>query len=191
MTRHFRVAETDCLEIAGTQYRLLSSDRSGSIWARLDDPSICLSFASEEFILLLSRPDVRLKRGAFSDQAAFRRLRGDITYLQTLAPEKRAKILWQSACANAFLDAEARAETTRSERAVQKILPVLEARVNDFEESGQDLGRSKRAGHVFERRSFPSARWLMEWVRIYEAGGRSPLVFMRKRRLDRLSQRRR
>lgn len=182
MTRHFRVTEIDCLEIASTQHRLLSSDCTGSIWSRLDDPSICLSFTGDEFAQLLSRPDVRLKRGALSDQSAFRRLRCDYDYLQTVAPEKRAKALWQTACANSFLEAEARAETTRSERAVQRILPLLEERVNNFEESGQDVGRGKRAGHVFVRRCFPSARWLLQWVRTYEAGGRSPLVFLRKRR---------
>ncbi|MFT3688250.1 hypothetical protein [Paenirhodobacter sp.] len=73
---------------------------------------------------------------------------------------------------------------------MEKILPTLEERVNVTEESGQDLGRSKRAGHVFERRRFPSSRWLLEWVRIYEAGGRSPLVFLRKRRRPDLSIRR-
>lgn len=184
MTRHFRVSETDCLEIAGSDHRLLTSDRGGSIWSRLDDPSVCLSLTSDEFMQLLSRPDVRLRRGAFSDQTAFRRLRCDINYLQTLAPDKRARVLWQTTCAMTFLEAEAHGETSRSERAVEKILPILESRVNAIEDNGQDVGRSSRAGQIFERRRFPSARWLLHWVRMYEVGGRSPLVFLRKRRPD-------
>ncbi|MBK4218082.1 transposase [Paracoccus caeni] len=184
MTGHFRVSGTDCLEVAGAKHRLLQSDRSGLIWNRLDNPSMCLSFTGDEFMQLLSRPDVRLKRGEFSDKSAFRRNRCDLEYLQSVAPEKRAKALWQTACACAFLEAESRVETTRSEKAVQRILPVLEERVNLIEESGQDVGRSKRAGHVFKRRRFPSARWLLQWVRMYEAGGHSPLVFLRKRRPD-------
>ncbi|SIT05999.1 Mu transposase C-terminal domain-containing protein [Paracoccus saliphilus] len=184
MTRHFRLSEIDCLEIAGAEHRLLTSDRSGSIWSRLDDSSVCLSFTSDDFMRLLSRPDVRLKRGAFSDQSAFRRLRCDIDYVQTMPPEQRAKILWQATCARTFLEAEARGETNRSEQVVEKIIPILERRVNDIEESGQDVGRNPRAGQLFERRRFPSTRWLLQWVRMYEAGGHSPLVFLRKRRPD-------
>ncbi|MFT3688249.1 hypothetical protein [Paenirhodobacter sp.] len=93
MTRHFRASQTDCLEIGGSEHRLLRCDHAGSVWSRLDDPSICLSFTGDEFLHLLARPDVRLKRGAFSDQAAFRRLRCDVNYLQTLPAAKRAKAL--------------------------------------------------------------------------------------------------
>ncbi|WP_211341007.1 hypothetical protein [Paracoccus methylarcula] len=177
MTRHFRVSEIDSLLIAGAEHRLLKSDRNGSIWTRLDDPSICLSFSGDEFLKLLSRPDVRLRRGAFSDQTAFRKLRCDINYLHTLPAQDRSRILWQTTCANVFLEAEARGETTRSERAVQTILPSLEDRVREIEESGQDVGRTPRAGQKFERRRFPCARWLLQWVRMYEAGGRSLLSF--------------
>lgn len=37
MAQHFRLSEADCLEIAGTQHRLVRSDKAGSIWARLDE----------------------------------------------------------------------------------------------------------------------------------------------------------
>ena len=37
MTRHFRVSEADCLEIAGTAHRLIRSDKTGTIWARLPE----------------------------------------------------------------------------------------------------------------------------------------------------------
>ncbi len=37
MINHFRLSPVDCLEIVGVDYRLIRSDRTGSIWARLDD----------------------------------------------------------------------------------------------------------------------------------------------------------
>lgn len=40
MTRHFRVSEADFLEIAGTAHRLMRSDKTGTIWARLDDDNV-------------------------------------------------------------------------------------------------------------------------------------------------------
>lgn len=104
MTRHFRVSEADCLEIAGASHRLIRSDKTGSTWARLDDDAVRLSFTGEEFIRLLAAPDTRLKRGHFSDQSAFRRLRCDYSYLQTLPPEQRSRVLWQTTCAKVFLE---------------------------------------------------------------------------------------
>lgn len=184
MTRHFRVSEVDCLEIAGTAYRLTCADKNGSTWARLDDDGVRVSFSDEQFIHLLAAPDTRLRRGHFSDQSAFRRLRCDYNYLQTLPPEKRSRVLWQQTCARFFLEAEAQGETTRAEKAVEAFRPELERRVNAVEESGQDVGRVPRAGQTFERRRFPCARQLLEWARAYEAAGRSPIVFLRKRRMS-------
>lgn len=184
MTQHFRISETDCLSISGTEHQLIKNDQSGSLWSRLDDPAIHLSFTGKEFIELLSRHDVRLKRGFFSKTAAARRLRCDINYVQTLPLEKREKILWQTTCATTFLEAEARGETNRTERAVAAILQTLEARVNAIEDGGQATKRTPRAGQTFKRRHFPCARWLLQWVRLYETNGRTPLVFLRKQRTD-------
>ena len=188
MTRHFRVSEVDCLEIAGTPYRLIRSDKTGSAWARLDDDAVRLSFTGEEFIRLLAAPDTRLKRGHFSDQAAFRRLRCDYAYLQTLPPEQRSRILWQTTCAKAFLEAEARGDTTRVESTVEEVLVELEQCVNAAEHSGQDVGRTPRAGQGYITRRFPCARTLLQWVRMYEAAGRTPIIFLRKRRLSQSSR---
>ncbi|OSP54462.1 Mu transposase C-terminal domain-containing protein [Pseudoruegeria sp. SK021] len=184
MTQHFRFHDTDCLEISGVEHRFVSADRSGSVWARLLDDKVHLSFKSEEFMQLIARPDTRLKRGHFSDQAAHRRLRCDIEYLQSVAPKVRAKALWQSACARFFLEAEARGETKRTERTVNELRPELERRVNTAERGAKDTGRAPRAGQETTNRRFPSARQLLEWVRKYEAAGRSPIVFLRKRSLS-------
>lgn len=188
MTRHFRVSEADCLEIAGATHRLIRTDKTGTVWARLDDDAVRLSFTGEEFIRLLAAPDTRLKRGHFSDHAAVRRLRCDYRYLQTLAPQKRARALWQTSCARIFLAAEAQGETKRNEAAIHEIRPELERRVNAVEESGQDAGRVPRAGQTFTRWRFPCARQLLEWVRMYEAAGRSPVVFLRKHRMSAASR---
>ncbi|MBU2957164.1 Mu transposase C-terminal domain-containing protein [Paracoccus sp. 1_MG-2023] len=178
----YRVSETDCLEIAGSKHRLIRSDKTGSVWSRLDDDNVRLSFTGEELLRLLAAPDTRLKRGHFSDQSAFLRLRCDYQYLQTLQLEKQSRILWQSSCAKLFLEAEARGDTTRTETSVQGILRKLEQDVNAAEHSGQDVGRTLRAGQGYVTRKFPCARTLLEWVRMYERAGRSPLVFLRKRR---------
>lgn len=183
MTRHFRVSEADCLEIAGTAHRLIRSDKTGTIWARLDDDNVRLSFSGEELLRLLAAPDTRLKRGQFSDQSAFLRLRCDFRYIATLPAEERSRILWQTTCAKFFLEAEARGDTTRSEASVEVILAELEQYVNAVEHSGQDVGRTPRAGQGYITRKFPCARTLLEWGRLYERAGRSPLVFLRKRRL--------
>lgn len=189
MTQHFRLSEADCLEIAGSPHRLTRSDKSGSTWARLDDDSVRLSFTAEEFIRLLAAPDTRLKRSHFSDQSAFRRLRCDYAYLQTLPPEQRSRILWQTTCAKIFLEAEARGDTTRVESTVEEVREELEKYVNAAEHSGQDVGRTPRAGQGYITRRFPCARTLLEWVRMYEAAGRSPIVFLRKRRLSQSTRR--
>lgn len=188
MTRHFRVSEADCLEIAGASHRLIRSDKTGSTWARLDDDAVRLSFTGEEFIRLLAAPDTRLKRGHFSDQSAFRRLRCDYSYLQTLPPEQRSRVLWQTTCAKVFLEAEARGDTTRVESSVEEIREELEQWVNAAEHSGQDVGRTPRAGQDYITKRFPCARTLLEWVRMYETAGRSPIVFLRKRRLSQSSR---
>lgn len=184
MTNNYRVSEADCLVIGGSEHRLIRADASGSNWARLDQDEVRLSFTGDEFLQLLAQPDTRLKRGHFSDQAAFRRLRCDLRYLQTVPTPKRAKALWQETCAKFFIEAEAAGETRRSSASVENILPILEGRVNAVEESGQDVGRTPRAGHIFTRRRFPSSRSLLQWVRNYEAAGRTPLVFLRKRRMS-------
>ncbi|MCL6285739.1 Mu transposase C-terminal domain-containing protein [Ruegeria sp. 2012CJ41-6] len=181
MTHHFRVSELDCLEIAGRQHSLVSLNRTGSIWSRLDDPSVCISLTGDELIRLLAAPDTRLRRSFFSSKSAYRRLRHDHNYLQSVEPEKRSKALWQSTCVQVFLEAEARRETTRTERSIDALRCELERRVNLIEEVDQDLGRKPRAGQVLVRRRFPSARWLLEWVRLAEKGGHSPLVFLRKK----------
>lgn len=181
MTQHFRFAETDCLDISGREHRLIRCDRSGSIWAPVSDDAVRLSFTSEQMLQLLAGPDCRLKRGHFSDPAAFRRLRCDMSYMQSLDPKTRARALWQSTCARLFLEAEARGETKRTEETVTALRPELERRVNAVECSGQDVGRTPRAGQQLTTRRFPSARQLLHWVRNYEAGGCSPIVFLRKR----------
>ncbi|MFN3312484.1 MAG: hypothetical protein ACK46Q_03325 [Hyphomonas sp.] len=155
MTRHFNVSEVDCLEIAGSAHRLIRSDKTGSIWARLDDDNIRLSFTGEELLGLLAAPDTRLKRGHFSDQSAFRRLRCDHRYIQTLPPEQRSRILWQTTCARFFLEAEARGDTTRSEGSVEDILEELERHVNAAERSGQEVSLTPRAGQGYINRKFP------------------------------------
>lgn len=188
MTRHFRVSEADCLEIAGTAHRLIRSDKTGTIWARLDDDNVRLSFSGEELLRLLAAPDTRLKRGQFSDQSAFLRLRCDFKYIATLPAEERSRILWQTTCAKFFLEAEARGDTTRSEASVEEILGELEQHVNAVEHSGQDVGRTPRAGQGYITRKFPCARTLLEWARLYEKAGRSPLVFLRSRRLGQTSR---
>ena len=181
MTRHFRPSKSDCLEIAGTQHRLAEADKTGSTWFPLEDSSVRLAFTGDQFVELLSRPDVRLQRGFFTEQSAFRRLRCDYQYLQGLTETVRLKLLWQMTCVRCFLEAESRGEVSRSEAASEAVLRLIEQRVNAIEESGQDLGRKPRAGQLFTRYRFPCWRSLMEWVRRYEGGGRSPLVFLRKR----------
>lgn len=188
MTHHFRVSEVDCLEISGLAHRLVRSDKTGSIWARLDDDNIRLSFTGEELLRLLAAPDTCLKRGHFSDQSAFLRLRCDYRYLQTLPPEERSRILWKTICAKFFLESEARGDTTRSETRVGEVLAELERYVNAAEHSGQDVGRAPRAGQGYVSRRFPCARTLLEWARMYEKAACSPLVFLRKRRLGQSSR---
>lgn len=184
MTPHFRPSETDCLQIAGVQHRLVRSDRSGSIWARLDQDDIHLAFTGTELLQCLGAPDTRLLRGHFSHSAALRRLRCDLRYLATCEPQKRRQALWQETWAKFFLDMAAAGETSRAERSVMRAIPELERRVNEAEASGQDVGRAPRAGQTYVSFRAPCARSLLEWVRRYEAGGRSPLVFLRKRRLN-------
>ena len=182
MTRHHGLSSTDCLEISGAPHRLIQSDAAGSIWARLDDDSIHLSFTVTELRQLLDAPETRMKRGHFSEQAAFLRLRCDQNYVDTLPAEKSAKILWQSTWVQCFLDAEARGETSRAEKKAAAFMPELERRVNAAERSGQDIGRSPRAGQGFVTRRAPSLRTLLKWVRAFEKGGGSPIAFLRKRR---------
>lgn len=183
MTYHFRLSPVDCLEIAGVDHRLIRSDKTGSIWARLDDDNIRLSFTGDELLRLVAAPDTRLKRGHYSEESAFRRMRCDDLYLQSLPHEQRSRMLWQTTCVKFFLKVEARGDTTRTEASVQEILGELEQYVNAAEHSGQDVGRTPRAGEGYITRKFPCARTLLEWARLYERAGRSPLVFLRKRHL--------
>lgn len=66
MTRHFRVSEADCLEIAGTAHRLIRSDKTGTIWARLDDDNIRLSLTGEELLRLIVSTVTRPRAEAIS-----------------------------------------------------------------------------------------------------------------------------
>ena len=184
MTRHFRPSETDCLEIVGTQHRLSSAGKSGSIWCPLENPTMRLAFTGDQFLEILSRPDVRFQRNFFSDQSAFRRLRCDYQYMQSLDDKTRSRLLWQTTCAQSLIQAVDRGETLLTDHAGESIIRVLEQRVNAIEESGQDLGRTQRAGQIFTRYRFPCWRTLKKWRRLYLRGGQSPLVFLRKRRPD-------
>lgn len=184
MAQHFRLSEADCLEIAGTQHRLVRSDKAGSIWARLDEDEIHLEFTTEELLRCLAGPDTRLKRGHFSDKAALRRLRCDVSYLNTCDAEARARALYREAWAKAFLQAEAAGELRRSNRSINRVFDLLEQRVTAAEERGQDVGRTPRAGQSLVRRRRPCAKTLLRWVREYEAAGCTPLVFLRRRKLD-------
>lgn len=74
-----------------------------------------------------------------------------------LPAEERSRILWQTTCAKFFLEAEARGDTTRSEASVEEILGELEQYVNAVEQSGQDVGRTPRAGQGYITRKFPCA----------------------------------
>lgn len=177
MSYRIHLAPVDCLEVVGVDHRLSRSDRTGSTWARLDNDNIRLSFTHDELLQLLAAPDVRLKRGHYSEESAFRRMRCDDLYLQSLPQEQRSRILWQTTCVKFFLEAEARGDTTRTEASVREILEELRQYVNAAEQSGQDVGRTPRAGEGYITRKFPCARTLLEWARLYERAGRSRWSF--------------
>lgn len=182
MSIQFRLTREDCVESGGVDHCVESHGSEGVVLRRLDESGICLSFTHEEFRSFLRQPDTRLKRGHFSSESALRRLRCDLTYLNTLPEHTRHAVLWRTACVRFALEAEARGEIKRTEDSVGGWLPELERLLSAHERAQRLRKRAKRAGQSLNGLDIPSARWLLQWIRLYERYGRSPLVFVRKPR---------
>lgn len=193
MTLRFRLSETDCVVIAGTEHILASQDADGITLRRYDTAEVHQSFTHAEFLRLLAAPDVQLQRSRFSAETAARRLHNDRTWLQGLPARRRRIVMWRMDWVNEALKALREGEMQRTEASIARLLPTLAARTADLKCKAQRLEAGKRgrtrAGRSTEHFDPPCPRTLLRWIGRYEQFGATLAALLDKRRVTRLDRR--
>lgn len=179
MSWRIRLLETDLIMIGDVELRLAEQSASGLSLREVRAPDVVRSFSHTEFHELLQTPDARLKRGFYDEAQVKRRLIVDKSYLESVDPERRRKVLWKSAWCEEFLSAELHGTVRRTEVSISGAMPVLRNIVDERERQRQGAGSMRRAGSPLTLNAPPHPKTLLRWVRRYEQAGHSPLALIR------------
>ena len=152
-------------------YRCISSDATGHVFQRVDQPDITESFTHEDIAKLERSPGYRYDRNWFHPGHAKARLMSSVDRFALIPDAEKPGVIFRHDWCIRFLEKEAAGETSRSDKAMAAVIVTIAAEIAAAQAARIANGR---AGSTSVVKAPPCIRTLRQWVLDLQAGGMNP-----------------